>query len=402
MSDLIRWELIQHAGDELSQVIGGTKSRLEEQIERVRSVGSAFQSLAQVLTAIEKNIVQISSVTRDNSSKSKKCSTQVLDSVSAMGQLESGFKSVQNSLRTIDAVAKQTNLLALNAAIEAARAGDAGKGFAVVANEVKDLSKTASKVNLEIQETIAKVSKSVADLSQQLSNVHELMDEAYKSSEEACLSADAIATSSKEMQRGLDSTQTELSQIDQSMLQSRVQLNEISVIGTTFENLMSLLKFQGVFERMNDPLERIAPLAAASQYENKQKFTQTAGEVLLEDHDVLISITDPTGIIQFANKKFCQIAGYTQEELIGKPHNIVRHADMPKIAFQDLWQVLRSKQLWQGYVKNKTKTGGFYWVKATAFPCLGASGEITGLISVRFKPGRSEIQKAVEIYRKLL
>lgn len=400
MTDLIRWELIQHAGDELGQVINGTKASLEFQLEGVRSIGEAFRSLNHALSVIEGNIGQVNTVTRDNAAKSQRASVELMDSISAMAQLENGFKSVQGLLRTVDAVAKQTNLLALNATIEAARAGDAGKGFAVVANEVKELSKSTSKVNHEIQETITKVSKSVQALSSQLSNVHELMNEAYKASEQSCVSADSIVESSQEMQKSLEATRSELGKIDHSMLESSVQLNEISVIGTTFENLLSLLKFQGVFDKLNDPLERIAPLAEQSTYENSQRFVQTAGELVLSEHDVLISITDAKGIIQFANKTFCRIAGYTQEELMGKPHNVVRHPDMPKTAFQDLWAVLNSRQLWQGYVKNKTRTGGFYWVKATAFPCI-VNGQITGHISVRFRPSREKIEQAVKIYRKL-
>lgn len=401
MSDLIRWELIQNAGLELSNVIRGTKSSLEFQVEGIHGITKSFAELEKVLGTIDGNINQVSVATSDNSDKSKQCADEVKDATAAMQRLEGDFKSVQQLLRTIDAVARQTNLLALNATIEAARAGDMGKGFAVVASEVKELSRNASKVNGEIQETIAKVSRSVAGLSQQLASVHELMSQAQQSSERSRASADTISDSAKAMQGSLLNTRGELDKIDRSMMESNVQLNEISVIGTTFENLMGLLKFQGVFEKLNDPLERIAPLAEASTFTNHNRFMQTQGEVPVKDHDVLISITDPRGIIQFANKTFCDIAGFTAEELVGKPHNIVRHPDMPKTAFKDLWDVLHSKQVWQGYVKNKTKSGGYYWVKATAFPRIVAGGGIEGYISVRFRPSREAVARAIEIYRKL-
>ncbi len=74
---------------------------------------------------------------------------------------------------------------------------------------------------------------------------------------------------------------------------------------------------------------------------------------------------------------------------------------MPKTAFKDLLEVLKAKGVWQGYVKNKRRNGGFYWVKATAFPCLNASGEIEGYISVRFKPTGEAIQRAMQAYRRL-
>ncbi len=401
MSDLIRWELIQHAGVELGHTIKGVKKSLEFQIGGVKKVSGAFETLAGVLEIIEGKIRQIHSVTRENLSKSKKSAGEVLDATAAMRHLEMNFTTVQEHLRTIDAIARQTNLLALNATIEAARAGDAGKGFAVVASEVKELSRSTSKVNGAIQETISQVSQSVSALSVRLSSVHDLMSESEKASEQAGVSVESIVVSSAEMQTSFRATKEELRDIDHSMVDTGVQVNEISVIGTTFENLMNLLRFQGIFEKLNDPLDRIAPLAKASKFADNQRFSQLQGEVLLEEGDVLISITDPLGIIQFANETFCRIAGFLPEELMGKPHNLVRHPDMPKTAFQDLWDELRAKKVWQGFVKNRTKTNGFYWVKATAFPCLGATGEITGYISVRFRPAREDIQRATEIYRRL-
>ena len=79
---------------------------------------------------------------------------------------------------------------------------------------------------------------------------------------------------------------------------------------------------------------------------------------------------------------------------MGQPHSIVRHADMPKTAFQALWETLRSKQIWQGYVRNRVKGGGCYWVRATVFPCLDHLGAITGFISIRTKPSPIEAIEA--------
>jgi PAS domain S-box-containing protein len=87
-----------------------------------------------------------------------------------------------------------------------------------------------------------------------------------------------------------------------------------------------------------------------------------SGEYVLKDTDFLVSQTDEKGFIRFANEDFCKIAGYTLEELIGEPHNIVRHRDMPRAAFKDLWETVKSGKIWTGYVKNATKNGGYYWV----------------------------------------
>jgi aerotaxis receptor len=88
-------------------------------------------------------------------------------------------------------------------------------------------------------------------------------------------------------------------------------------------------------------------------------------EYILKNDDFLVSQTDAKGIIIFANDDFCKVAGYTIDELVGKPHNVVRHKDMPKAAFKDLWETVKSERIWSGYVKNRTKDGGFYWVFAT-------------------------------------
>ena len=123
-------------------------------------------------------------------------------------------------------------------------------------------------------------------------------------------------------------------------------------------------------------------------------------EVELEKDILIVSETDAKGIIKYANDDFCKIAGYTREELIGQPHNLVRHQDMPKAAFKDLWDTVQKGSVWKGIVKNKTKNGGYYWVNATAYPSKTASGELR-YISVRVKPTKEEVQNAIELYKTL-
>lgn len=123
-------------------------------------------------------------------------------------------------------------------------------------------------------------------------------------------------------------------------------------------------------------------------------------EIILDDFAFLVSETNEKGIIRFANDNFCKIAGYELDELEGKPHNLIRHPDMPKAAFADLWNTIRSGNIWTGYVKNKTKNGDYYWVYATVFPYVSFSGE-KGYMSCRRKPSREEIDKAEELYKTL-
>ena len=124
-------------------------------------------------------------------------------------------------------------------------------------------------------------------------------------------------------------------------------------------------------------------------------------EHILKDTDFLVSQTDATGKILFANEDFCKIAGFTLEELIGKPHSIVRHSDMPKAAFKDLWETVKSGKVWKGYVKNATRNGGFYWVFATVYPNIACGDGDHGYMSCRRKASVAEIQAAQALYKTL-
>lgn len=124
-------------------------------------------------------------------------------------------------------------------------------------------------------------------------------------------------------------------------------------------------------------------------------------EKILDDYAFLVSETDEKGVIRFANKDFCTIAEYEIEELIGKPHNVVRHKDMPKVAFKDLWETVKKGNIWTGYVKNATKNGNFYWVFATVYPFISCDGT-KGYLSCRRKASRDEIEKMSKIYEELI
>jgi len=123
-------------------------------------------------------------------------------------------------------------------------------------------------------------------------------------------------------------------------------------------------------------------------------------EVTFGASEQLVSVTDKRGIITYANTAFCNIAGYTSQELVGQKHNIVRHPDMPSIAFADLWGKLEQGESWRGMVKNRCKNGDFYWVDAYVTP-LYQDGKITAYQSVRFKPSRDDIASASALYQRI-
>lgn len=125
-------------------------------------------------------------------------------------------------------------------------------------------------------------------------------------------------------------------------------------------------------------------------------------EYILADDDFLVSQTDEKGIILFANDDFCRVAGYTLEELVGNPHNIVRHSDMPKAAFKDLWDTVKSNKVWNGYVKNAIKgNNGFYWVYASVYPKYDSVSKRNTYISCRRKPSAKEIADIEKLYKTM-
>jgi aerotaxis receptor len=125
------------------------------------------------------------------------------------------------------------------------------------------------------------------------------------------------------------------------------------------------------------------------------------GEYVLRDTDFLVSQTDEHGKILFANDDFCKVAGYRLDELVGQPHNIVRHPDMPRAAFKDLWETVRGGRIWTGYVKNRTREGGYYWVYATVYPNIACDRGGCGYLSCRRKPSREEIAAAERLYKTM-
>ncbi len=123
----------------------------------------------------------------------------------------------------------------------------------------------------------------------------------------------------------------------------------------------------------------------------------TSNEVPVPEATPLVSRTDTGGRITFVNRAFAEVSGFPEQELLGAPHNIVRHPDMPKAAFANLWTTLKSGMCWEGLVKNRTRNGDFYWVRANVTPVL-QDGEVAGYISVRSTPDRAEVARAEAAY----
>jgi PAS domain S-box-containing protein len=134
----------------------------------------------------------------------------------------------------------------------------------------------------------------------------------------------------------------------------------------------------------------------------KRHITPTSVERVMREGDFIVSMTDPKGIITYGNRIFIEFSGYSEAELLGSQHNIIRHPDMPRAVFKLLWDKIQNREECFAYVKNMSKDGGFYWVFTNVTPTFDQAGNITGYFSVRRKPKQSGIAAVTPLYSAML
>jgi len=116
---------------------------------------------------------------------------------------------------------------------------------------------------------------------------------------------------------------------------------------------------------------------------------------------LIVSSTNLNGMITYANRKFCETSGYAKNELIGNNHHLVRHPDMPKVLFVEIWDTIQSGKEWTGIVKNLRKDGSYYWVHSHISP-MESNGEIVGYTAARRPASATEVEETIPVYRDLL
>jgi aerotaxis receptor len=126
----------------------------------------------------------------------------------------------------------------------------------------------------------------------------------------------------------------------------------------------------------------------------------TNREYFVQDRETIVSKTDLNGNISYVNQDFIRINGYSEEELLGAPQNILRHPDMPEEVFADFWQTLKAGKTWTGLVKNRCKNGDHYWIEAIAGPLIKNS-KVIGYTSIRGKPDREQVRLTEAAYRAI-
>jgi PAS domain S-box-containing protein len=134
----------------------------------------------------------------------------------------------------------------------------------------------------------------------------------------------------------------------------------------------------------------------------KNRTTPTSVERVMREDDFIVSKTDLTGRITYGNRIFIEFSGYSEKELIGAQHNIIRHPDMPRGVFKFLWDTIQAKEECFAYVKNMARDGSFYWVFANVTPNFDKDGNVTGFFSVRRKPKPEAVKIMSEVYKAML
>jgi len=134
----------------------------------------------------------------------------------------------------------------------------------------------------------------------------------------------------------------------------------------------------------------------------KKKNTPTTVEKMMREDDFIVSMADLKGRITYCNRIFIEFSGYTEKELLGMQHNIIRHPGMPRGVFKLLWDKIANKEECFAYIKNMSKDGSFYWVFTNVTPTFDPAGNATGYFSVRRKPKRSGLEAVTPLYAAML
>lgn len=167
-------------------------------------------------------------------------------------------------------------------------------------------------------------------------------------------------------------------------------------LAVTIVGGVSILKRAAKSSSLVRPSEFPRPSKTHFQRMRTQSTKPTGKEQKFEANEMFFSTTDRKGVITAGNPVFARVSGYSMEEMVGQPHNLIRHADMPRSVFQALWETVKAGNVFLGYVKNHARDGNHYWVFASVIPIND------GYLSIRFKPSEAGVHSAEEVYRMML
>lgn len=395
---LVREDVVGFTANELGGIVKDLQKASIDK-EQVANIVLSISNVVKNCDSVKQEATSTLGIIKGSQEALKVTEDVMTTSFERMESLNTSLGEVIKGLSLIEAISNEIDLLALNASIEAARAGEFGKGFSVVANEVKSLAtktKTVSEninnIIIETQKSAENLGKTFEDVKKELAAVQDFQNQIDKNMQKVSLDAISLADELAESNDGLMAMSAASITVDESLEDFEFVQKVISAVTKLEAKDLFAISQEHVLPRFREIVKKSTV--------NRPVTIIDAEEHLLNENETLISRTDTRGMITYANKSFSKYANISRDELIGKPHNIVRHPFMPKAAFEDLWAHLKDGKLWQGYVLNKVRGGGHYWVLASAFPDY-QHGKIVGYISIRCKPDRAAIREIVDIYSKL-
>lgn len=164
---------------------------------------------------------------------------------------------------------------------------------------------------------------------------------------------------------------------------NRAKIELYDALGGNKEIKEDIMALQGKIE--NDHISKLEKLVDEKTQELQKNLSKLQSYAKAIDVNSIASISDPKGIITYVNDKFCEVSGYSKEEVLGKPHSIIRHPDTPKEEFKQMWETIKNKQIWQGRIKNRKKNGDPYIVQSAIVPILDTEGNIVEYIATRYE-----------------
>jgi PAS domain S-box-containing protein len=153
----------------------------------------------------------------------------------------------------------------------------------------------------------------------------------------------------------------------------------------------------------NHPRRNVLDTRPAPASRGAQRSIRPTGvERTFGADELIVSKTDPRGVITYANDVFLRVSGYTMDQVVGQPHNLIRHPSMPRAVFQLLWDTLAQRREIFAYINNLASDGGHYWVLAHVTPSFGAGGSLVGYHSNRRRPAPRAVERVLPLYERLL
>ncbi|WP_337862662.1 methyl-accepting chemotaxis protein, partial [Nitrososphaera sp.] len=363
--------------DEMATATTTQTRTIEEVAKGVQDISSAVQNTAtsvnsamQKTTSSNEAIQQAAKEAQLGMEKMNILKERVSKSFDEIAILGSELKKIYSMVNLITKIADQTSLLALNAAIEAARAGDSGKGFAVVADEVKRLADSSMKGADDISGTVKNLEKVAATTMQHIEQGNVSLAESYEVITKVLSSLDKVA----QMVAGITASMHEISSAAEEAASGSEEVAESGeeVASVSQENLRQI-------DRLRE-LKRNETSTILDASDAARTLAKITG---IMDQANIISMTDLDGNITYMNDKFLEVAHFASSELMGQSHRLLKSGFHSPLLFEALWKSVTAGKTFTGYVRNRSKDGSIYWVKATINPIRDGDGRITGYVSVR-------------------